>query len=180
MWLAVGGLIAVIAFAIIGGIIMAREGAKNADRKPLQNGSEKSLVSPDQSSQLKAAEKDLRAARNNAYQVANLDLRATALETLDKAEKVVKEMKEQPQEIRRANQFFSYYLPTLQVVLEKYLALEKNGQLKDDTAEKTSSYFVKMGDAFDKQYTAMFKDEQLDLTVEIEAMELALKREGLS
>ena len=37
-----------------------------------------------------------------------------------------------------------------------------------------------MGTAFEKQYNAMFKDEALDLTVEIEAMQKALKRDGMT
>ena len=33
--------------------------------------------------------------------------------------------------------------------------------------------------AFDNLFEAMFKDEKLDLEVEVEAMQMALKRDGL-
>ena len=37
-----------------------------------------------------------------------------------------------------------------------------------------------MARAFDLMYDNMYKDEALDLDVEIEAMKMSLKREGLS
>ena len=177
MYLALGGLIGIIVFAMIGGVLIAREGAKKADAKQLPNGQR---LDPEYSGKLKQASKDVRAARNNAYRIQNLGLRGVALDALDKAEKVVTEMNNQPEEIRRSTQFFNYYIPTISVVLEKYLALEGSGNLEADTAEKTAAYLNEMGTAFEKQYNAMFKDEALDLTVEIEAMQKALKRDVMT
>ena len=72
-------------------------------------------------------------------------------------------------------------MPTLDVVLKKYSTLESSNTLEDDDLlQKTKGHMQDMAHAFDLMYDNMYKDEALDLDVEIEAMKMSLKREGLS
>ena len=72
-------------------------------------------------------------------------------------------------------------VPTLDIVLKKYSALENSNTLEgDDLLQKTKGHMQDMSHAFDLMYDNMYKDEALDLDVEIEAMKMSLKREGLS
>lgn len=118
-------------------------------------------------------------ARYSANKINDAELRNAVVGVLDKADRVLKVLKEQPEEIRKANQFFSYYLPTIQVVMDKYKTLEGSGQDSKEYLTKVLGFLNDTSKAFDNLFEAMFKDEKLDLEVEVEAMQMALKRDGL-
>ncbi len=179
MGIILGLLAAVVAVVGLsaGAIALGRAGSNAEIRKRLAAGG----MSPEQAMTLREAERDLRASRKLLYDVRNDELRLEAKEAIDKADKLVEAMKAQPEEIRRANQFFIYYVPTIQVVIRKYLALEASGTMADDElANKAKEHMTDMSRAFELLHDNMYKDEALDLTVEVEAMQMALKREGLS
>ena len=57
--------------------------------------------------------------------------------------------------------------------------LEKNGLSTKDMAEKVAEHLCDMEAAFGKQYESLYQGDMLDLSVEIEAMTIACKRDGL-
>ena len=176
--LLVASVVAVVGAAglSVGLVAFARSGS-NAERK------QRAAASGMDSSQAKTidkAEKDIHAAQKLAYTVREAQIRDAAKDALERAQKIVTTMKKQPDEIRKGNQFFGYYLPTIAVVLQKYLLLEEGGRTTPELIENTLTYFSDTSHAFDLQYDNLFKDEELDLTVEAEAMQMSLKREGLS
>ena len=175
--LGLGVVVLAVAGLSAGAVAMGRAGS-NAEIRKRQAASG---LTPEQAKTLKEAGRELRDARRMIYELGDTDVRDAAKEAIDKAEKLVAAIKQQPEEIRRANQFFSYYVPTIGVVLKKYRALESSGTMEDDKlTEKTKTYLADMCKAFDLQYDNLFKDEALDLHVEVEAMQMALKRDGLS
>ena len=179
MSILIGLLVAVVAVAGLsaGAVALGRSGSNAEIRKRLAA----SGVTPEQDATLRKAEHELGKSRKLIYDVRDQQLRAKSTEAIDKAYALVSAMRAQPEEIRRNNQFFAYYVPTLGAVLSKYLVLEKSGTLKDDTLlEKATEHMQDMSRAFDVMNDGMYKDEALDLSVEVEAMKMALKREGLS
>jgi len=98
---------------------------------------------------------------------------------LDKVEKIIAALKKEPDEITNAKQFISYYVPTIDAVLRKYAKLEQSGIEIEDSKAKLMSFVPDIMKALDKQYDSFFDDDKLDLSVEMEAMSLALKRDGL-
>ena len=95
------------------------------------------------------------------------------------ADKILRALKEQPKDIPSARQFLNYYLPTLGSILLKYVQVEESGM---PTAELTENIITCLGDikiAMEKQYANLFEDDMLDLSVEMEALTLACKRDGL-
>ena len=48
-----------------------------------------------------------------------------------------------------------------------------------ETRDKILNYFSDIMKALKKQYESLFENDKLDLTVEMEAMELAFKRDGM-
>lgn len=175
------GLLVAAAVAVVGvsagAVAFARKGSNAEIRKRLAA----SGITPEQNETLRAAERSLNDTRKMLYDVRSEQLRRQATQAIDKADVLVDAMRAQPEEIRRANQLFSYYIPTLNVVLGKYMALERSGTLEDDSLlSKTCEHMDDMAHAFDLIHENMYKDEALDLTVETEAMKMALKREGLS
>ena len=128
---------------------------------------------------IQQANQEIFKARYSANKINDAELRTAVVAVLDKADRVLKVLKEQPEEIRKAHQFFSYYLPTIQVVMDKYKSIEGSGQNSREYAAKVLEFLTDTSKAFDNLFEAMFKDEKLDLEVEVEAMQLALKRDGL-
>ena len=157
----------------------------NSKKTPLYNSTSiggsggASNLEPEQAKLISDGESALFKAKYAANKLGDTDIRNALNQVIIKADLVVKTMKEQPEEIRKANQFFNYYLPTIEVVLEKYAALEKGGEGGGEYKTKVIGFLNDTASAFDSLYNAMFKDEKLDLEVEVEAMQLALKREGL-
>ena len=94
-------------------------------------------------------------------------------------DKILRTLKEQPEDVGRVGRFFHYYLPTLQSILTKYTRLETHGIPADDTAEKTLSCLKDMESAMEKQYLNLFEDDKLDLSVEMAVMTQICKRDGL-
>lgn len=172
------GLIAAAAVLAVGAVALGRKGSNAEIRKRLSDGG----MSPEQAVTLREADQTLRNSRRMVYDIRNEEVRLEAKGAIEKADQLLEALKVQPSEIRRANQFFIYYVPTLPVILRKFVTLEKSGTLapEDELIGKTKDHLTEMAKAFDLMNENLYKDEALDLTVEVEAMQMALKREGLS
>ena len=94
-------------------------------------------------------------------------------------DKILRTLKEQPEDVPGVGRFFHYYLPTLQSILTKYTRLEANGIPAEDTTEKTLSCLKDMVSAMEKQHLNLFENDQLDLSVEMAVMTQICKRDGL-
>ena len=88
-------------------------------------------------------------------------------------------LKEQPENIPLARQFLNFHLPTLGNILLKYQKTEQAGLITPQTTEKNLACLGDIKMAMEKQYKNLFEDDALDLTVEMNALILACKREGL-
>jgi len=111
--------------------------------------------------------------------IKNADVSGALAPILDKAETIVAELRKQPEEIQNAKQFVNYYIPTLDVILKKFEKLENSEVDITTDTEKVLSYLSDIQKALNNQYDSLFSDEKLDLSVEMEAMTLAFKRDGL-
>lgn len=107
------------------------------------------------------------------------EVKAAAEDVCRRIERILKTLRKQPDEISNARQCLTYYLPTLRDVIARYLTLESAGTLSDGMVEKTLKFLGQVREAMDKQYESLFDNEALDLSVDMEAMRIALKRDGL-
>lgn len=107
------------------------------------------------------------------------EVKAAAEDVCRRIERILKTLRKQPDEIPNARQCLTYYLPTLRDVIARYLTLESAGTLSDGMVEKTLKFLGQVREAMDKQYESLFDNEALDLSVDMEAMRIALKRDGL-
>lgn len=87
-------------------------------------------------------------------QIKNTEIRLLSNQICQTADKILKTLKEQPEELFATRQFFQYYLPTFRGILSKYQRMEK-------------------------RYDNLFEDDRLDLTVEMETLTLVCKKDGL-
>lgn len=117
--------------------------------------------------------------RRGCMNIRNTEIKSAGIRVCSGADKILEILRKKPELIPKNRQFFTYYLPTLGSITEKYERLEKSGINTGDTAAKVLEHLGEIKEAFDKQYQSLFAGDMLDLSVEIEAMTIACKRDGL-
>lgn len=117
--------------------------------------------------------------RRLGTRVKNSQVRGLSDDVCNAAEKIIRTVKEQPESLSQIRQFLNYYLPTLASILSKYVRLEESGVPEPDMTEKTVSFLTDIKKAMDKQYASLFEGDKFDLEVEMEALTIACKRDGL-
>ena len=117
--------------------------------------------------------------RSLAGRIKNSDVKKLSDEICDGAEKILTALKNHPDKIQELYQFFSYYLPTLTSILKKYVGLEEGEKITEEIIASTSSTLESIRKALEKQHDGIFDDDVLDMSVEMEALTTACKRDGL-
>lgn len=146
-------------------------------QKPEKNGSEK--ASADVNSVLSKGCSNIMELRRLEMRVKNPLIRNLGEEICQVAEKILRTLKEKPEDIPEVRQFLNYYLPTLGSILLKYIRVEDSGIPADAMTQNVISCLGNIKIAMEKQYANLFEDDMLDLSVEMEALTLACKRDGL-
>lgn len=117
--------------------------------------------------------------RSMAMSIGDEEVRAVSNEICSSVDLILTTLKEQPENIPAVRQFFNYYLPTMGNILTKFVRVEKSGVPMKDMPANAVSCLRDIKTAMDKQYANLFDDDILDLTVEMDALTLACKRDGL-
>lgn len=111
--------------------------------------------------------------------ISNDEIRTLNEEISGTVEKILAELKNQNMDTSSLYQFFHYYLPTLESVVKKYISLEQSGSVNETILKNTVSCLGDIKQAMTKQYDSILEHKVLDLSVEMEALTLACRRDGL-
>ena len=106
-------------------------------------------------------------------------VRAKSSEVCSAVDSILKTLKSQPEDIPAVRQFFNYYLPTMGKILTKFVKVEQSVVPMGDMAENALSCLGDIKKAMERQYANLFEDDMLDLSVEMEALSIAVRRDGL-
>lgn len=136
-------------------------------------------LAPEQTELINNGKSKVISIRSTLGKIKNSEIRENGYSICRTCDRIFKALIEQPKSITSARQFLTYYLPTINLILEKYEKVERSGTDSGKMAEKVNSYLKDVDKALSKFYTNLFEDEKLDLTVEMEAMTMAVKRDGL-
>lgn len=117
--------------------------------------------------------------RKRTIRIRKDEIRGSADVVCKLMEKILQTLKEQPENIPEARQFFDYYLPTLDNILTRYVRVEESGIPAADMEESVRECLENIRLAMEKQYASLFDDDILDLSVEIEVLKTMCKRDGL-
>lgn len=117
--------------------------------------------------------------RMRAARIRNGEVRKVSQDICAWAEKILKVVQEKPENLSAVRQFLNYYLPTMGSILGKYVRLEESGVPTADMTEKTIEHLQDISQAMQKQYETLFAGDLLDLSVEMEALTQACRRDGL-
>ena len=117
--------------------------------------------------------------RQLTMRLKNQQVRSLSEDVCGVIDKILKALKEQPEDIPTVRRFFNYYLPALGGILLNFLRLEKSGVPAADTTEKVITCLRDIRIAMEKQYANLFDNDKLDLTVEMEVLRQMCKQDGL-
>ena len=173
-------LVSAVLIILLVGVVLFfafRGTAKDAKEKQLRDGA--SALTEEQTAALNKGRADLMELRRQIMKVSNPDIRSRCNEICAVIDKILVTLREKPKKIQSVRQFFNYYVPTLGEIVSKYERIERSGVEAAGMADKVKSYLDQIRRAMDKQYANLFEDDKLDMSVEMEAMTLACKRDGL-
>ena len=117
--------------------------------------------------------------RSMAMTVKDEQVKALSNEICGSVDLILKTLKSQPENIPSVRQFFNYYLPTMGNILTKFVRVEQSGVPMKDMARNAAACLGDIKLAMEKQYANLFEDDILDLSVEMEALSIACRRDGL-
>ena len=100
----------------------------------------------------------------------------------DVANRIFHTVAEKPEKAPQIRRFMDYYLPTTLKMLEGYRKMDER-QVAGKEAQATRAQIREAMDtvlkAFDKQLNALYQDDMLDLSTDIDVMETMLRQDGL-
>ena len=166
-------LTAIVVIAVIGVAAVVAAVVYFAFRKP----SEGRTVNKGQ--QISRGRRSLMELKNLNRKIQNSEIRTLNEEISAMTEKILAEVKNQDMDAAGLYQFFNYYLPTLESIVKKYISLEQSGSVNDAILQNTVSCLGDIKQAMTKQYEGILEHKILDLSVEMEALTLACRRDGL-
>ena len=100
----------------------------------------------------------------------------------DVSSRIFHTVAEQPGKAPQIRRFMDYYLPTTLKMLQGYRKMEER-HVSGQEAQATRTQIRRAMDvvlkAFDKQLNALYHDDMLDLSTDIDVMETMLRQDGL-
>lgn len=102
---------------------------------------------------------------------------------IDVAQRILEDIEHDPKDLRRARQFFSYYLDATIKIVRRYAQLSARGLKTADVTqamEKTEEILDTLRKAFEKQLALLLEDDVMDLDTELQLLERTIKMEGLA
>ena len=154
-----------------------QQGPVKEEPHPTQTGT--ADLPPEQAAVLNKGRADLLKVRRILTKIHNMEVSNAGYDICASLDKLLQALHSKPEKITGCRQFLHYYIPTLAEVLTKYSRLETNGVVSKENTEKVINFLVDFRKASGKQYQSLFEDDTLDMTVDIEAMTIAIKRDGL-
>ena len=128
---------------------------------------------------LSKAQSRLMELRRQTMRIREPGIHSMSMEICSTIERILKSLREHPEDIQNVRQFLNYYLPTMGSILSKYVQMEERGVLEPEMTGNVTDCLRDIRTAMEKQYRNLFEDDKLDLSVEMEALTLACKRDGL-
>ena len=121
--------------------------------------------------------------RSEGRTIENGAVRRKVEDVTEVAERILKDIENDPKDLRRARQFFTYYLDATINIVKRYADLSRRGSRSEALTQslaKTESTLDTLKKAYDKQLALLLEDDVMDLDAELELLERTIKLEGLA
>lgn len=166
-----GGLLVIVAIAMF----FALKGSN--DEANLKIGGE--AVDPEDAAVMAQARKELTNLRMLNARTTETDIRTASNEICASMDKILSALKADPTRISSARMFLQYYLPTQKSILTKYHQIAESGVAHADLKEKVLAHLTDIKTATDKQLENIYENDMMDISAEMELMNISIKEDGL-
>jgi 5-bromo-4-chloroindolyl phosphate hydrolysis protein len=123
----------------------------------------------------------LSAIEKKSFEIENRDVRAKIGRIYSLGQKILDDIRENPNDFSFAHQFFSYYLDTTNTILEKYVSIQKNREflsIADESFQRTEKLLDTIETVYQKQLEKLYEDDVMDLDTELKVLAKTIKTEG--
>ncbi len=177
-------LVLIVIFVIIMLALAFRSSRREAEnpagnRSSSRSGTASSTITADEEQLLTSGRKTLGEIRVVLARIKDVNIRNAGTEVCKEIDKIIAALREDPGDISKTRQFIKYYIPTLSDILNKYFKLEQNGMADQDLKDKMTGHLNDILTASNKQYKNLFENDRLDLTVDMEVLEISCRSDGL-
>ncbi len=172
-------IVAIVVVVLIVLLVVFASKAGQGSPAPNASVNKTSPLTPEQQDSLKKAGSQLTRVRMSISRISDQILQRSGIQACNSIEKVLKTLKEKPEKIQTTRQLFNYYLPTMERVVDRYLKIESSGVDNPEIPGNLRQYFDDITLAMQSEYEGLFDNDKLNVTVDMEAMTIALKRDGL-
>ena len=157
-----------------------KEQSRVADEAgPEPSKAESSKVRDDGKDPYKAAMEHIRALSVSLFRICDMDIRNAGMRVQRIAKDIIREKYEDKNECKGYAQFERYYLPTFRKTVDNYSRMERKGMTDPKIRADMIAYLQSCEDAFSRLYSSMFNKDILDMEVQMKAMNMTMKRDGL-
>ena len=130
---------------------------------------------------LDEAQKDLSRMEKDASAIRDAGVQADAGALCGAGQGILSYLEENPEKIRLARRFFTYYLDVAVKLLSRYVDFQNTGLSSEEVTgilKKTAEALPVLNKAFERQFTRLMEGELLDVEADIELLKSTLKLEG--
>lgn len=172
------------ALALVAGFVVYQmaKGVDTSKKAPSQKKFE-STGNPEVDDLIRKGEDMLRQIREEDRRIPDERVSAKIVSIGEKTEKIFQAVAEQPDKAPRIRRFMNYYLPTTLKLLTAYQKIGEREHVSaeaTDAAKQIEGVLETVDTAFGKQLDAVYRDDMLDITTDIEVLETVLKQDGLT
>jgi 5-bromo-4-chloroindolyl phosphate hydrolysis protein len=131
---------------------------------------------------LKESEEKIRELEKLARQMKDEKIKAKIYHIIEIVRKIYENIRKDPEKMKVARQFLSYYFDTSIRIINKYSQLSKQEVKSPEITRallKAENMLNSIDTAFDKQLARLLSNDVMDLDVEIETLEKTFKAEDL-
>lgn len=125
--------------------------------------------------------KRMKELRANTIKIKNNEVAAQVKEISKIGIDIFNTIKENPGDLSRTRQFTNYYVDVTEKLVDRYIQLSSNKLQNDDITSALTEVEEVLGSikqTYEKQYTALFEDDVLDLEAEIKLLKQTIKLES--
>ena len=127
------------------------------------------------------AYEDMEVIRQASQSLNNVEIRQETERLYQMGTKILEYLTQEPQKIKLARRFFTYYLDTARGILEKYLKIQAADLRTEEVrqvARATQEAMPILNQAFEKQFANLLANDLMDIEEDIKLLKINLKMEG--
>ena len=169
----------VIGILLIGIIIIIIKLVKNKDKQKQIN--EANMSNKDFEEIIRINRNKIGNLRSYIFRIDDEVVKKHVTEMAESAKWIIDNLEKNPNDLRGTKRFINYYLGATINIVKKYVEFQRGNGYSDDQKEslvKSKSTIELINKSFFKQKNKLLDNDFLDLKVEMEVLEKALKVEG--